>query len=137
MRDKMWYVTDVRNSKEYAHSRDICQALKTMGMPRRWSSFQRSRASTARGPGALYLYRTESQIMNLLAASEDQGGPNKLSDDQAERTSLWLHQYCIQNFCQGEERIHRFCCEVGRCISQLIGETIRDAPVLWSSELYK
>ncbi|RDA93055.1 hypothetical protein CP533_0704 [Ophiocordyceps camponoti-saundersi (nom. inval.)] len=137
IRDKMWYVTDVRNSKEYAHSRDICQALKTMGMPRRWSSFQRSRATTGRGPGTSYLYRTESQIIDLLAASEEQGGPNKLSDDQAEKTSLWMQQYGIENFCQGEERIHRFCCEVDRCVSKLIGETIREAPVLWSSELYK
>ncbi|KAH0533243.1 hypothetical protein TsFJ059_001834 [Trichoderma semiorbis] len=137
IRDKMWYVTDVRNSKEYAHSRDICQALKTMGMPRRWSSFQRSRAHNNRGPSASYLYRTESQIMDLLAASEEQGGPNKLSDDQAEMTSMWLHQYGIENFCQGEERIHRFNCEVDRCISKLVGETLRDAPVLWSSELYK
>ena len=137
MRDKMWYVTDVRNSKEYAHSRDICQALKTMGMQRRWNSFQRSRANVARGPSASYLYRTESQIMDLLAASEAQGGPNKLSDDQAEKTSLWLRQAGIENFCQGEERIHRFCCEVDKCISKLVGETIREAPVLWSSELYK
>lgn len=137
MRDKMWYVTDVRNSKEYVHSRDICQALKTMGMPRRWNSFQRSRANVARGPSAAYLYRSESQIMDLVAATEEQGGPNKLSDDQAEVTSLWLQQYGIANFCQGEERIHRFSCEVDRCISKLIGENIRDAPVLWSSDLYK
>lgn len=137
MRDKMWYVTDVRNSKEYAHSRDICQALKTMGTPRRWSSFQRSRASAGRGPGASYLYRTESQIMNLLAASEEQGGPKKLSDDQVEKTSLWLQRYSVENFCRGEERVHRFCCEVDRCVSQLIGETMRKAPMLWSGELYR
>lgn len=137
VRDKMWYVTDVRNSKEFTHSRDICQALKTMGMPRRWNSFQRSRVNNTRGSGSSYLYRTESQIIDLLAASEEQGGPNKLSDDQAEMTSAWLHQYGIENFCQGEERIHRFCCEVDRCISKLVGETIREAPVLWSSELYK
>ncbi|KAI9149508.1 hypothetical protein HJFPF1_11561 [Paramyrothecium foliicola] len=137
MRDKMWYVTDVRNSKEYAHSRDICQALKTMGMPRRWNSFQRSRANVTRNSNTSYLYRTESQIIDLLAASEEQGGPNKLSDDQAEMTSMWLQQYGIENFCQGEERIHRFCCEVDRCISKLVGETMREAPVLWSSELYK
>jgi hypothetical protein len=137
MRDKMWYVTDVRNSKEYAHSRDICQALKTMGMPRRWSSFQRSRANMARGTSTSYLYRTESQIIDLLAASEEQGGPNKLSDDQAEMTSMWMQQYGVENFCQGEERIHRFCCEIDRCISKLVGETMREAPVLWSSELYK
>lgn len=137
VRDKMWYVTDVRNSKEYLHSRDICQALKTMGMPRRWSSFQRSRTTMTRGSGASYLYRTESQIVDLLAASEGQGGPNKLSDDQAELTDKWLDQYGIENFCHGEERIHRFCCEVDRCISKLVAETLRDAPVLWSSELYK
>ncbi|KHN95643.1 uncharacterized protein MAM_06484 [Metarhizium album ARSEF 1941] len=137
MRDKMWFVTDVRNSKEYGHSRDICQALKTMGMPRRWSSMQRSRANVSRAPGSSYLYRTESQIMDLLAASEEQGGPNKLSDDQAEMTSSWLQKYGIENFCQGEERIHRFCCEVDKCVSKLVGETIREAPVLWSSDLYK
>ena len=137
MRDKMWYVTDVRNSKEYTHSRDICQALKTMGMPRRWNSYRRSRASMARGPNASYLFRAESQIIDLLAASEEQGGPNKLSDDQAEMTTVWLKKNGIENFCQGEERIHRFCCEVDKCVSKLIGETIREAPVLWSSELYK
>ncbi|KAG5969116.1 hypothetical protein E4U58_001572 [Claviceps cyperi] len=138
LRDKMWYVADVLNSKEYTHSRDICQALKTMGMPRRWDSLQRSRANVGRGHGGTsYLYRTESQIVDLLAASEDQGGPNKLSDDQAELTAKWLQQYGIENFCQGEERIHRFCLEVEKCISKLIGETIRDAPVLWSSDLFK
>ncbi|KAG6087230.1 hypothetical protein E4U15_008165, partial [Claviceps sp. LM218 group G6] len=138
MRDKMWYVADVLNSKEYTHSRDICQALKTMGMPRRWDSLQRSRANIGRGHGGTsYLYRTESQIVDLLAASEEQGGPNKLSDDQAELTAKWLQQYGIENFCQGEERIHRFCLEVEKCISKLVGETIRDAPVLWSSDLYK
>ncbi|KAG6020343.1 hypothetical protein E4U40_006182, partial [Claviceps sp. LM458 group G5] len=138
MRDKMWYVADVLNSKEYTHSRDICQALKTMGMPRRWDSLQRSRANVGRGHGGTsYLYRTESQIVDLLAASEEQGGPNKLSDDQAELTAKWLQQYGIENFCQGEERIHRFCLEVEKCISKLVGETIRDAPVLWSSDLYK
>lgn len=137
MRDKMWYVTEVRNSREYAHSRDICQALRTMGMPRRWSSFQRTRANLARGPGTSYLYRTESQIMDLLAAGEEQGGPNKLSDDQAEMTSTWLKECDVENFCRGEERIHRFCCEVDKCVTKLVAETISEAPVLWSSDLYK
>ncbi|ODA76398.1 hypothetical protein RJ55_08244 [Drechmeria coniospora] len=137
MRDKMWFVTDVRNSKEYVHSRDVCQALKTMALPRRRSSFQRSRPNAARVSGASYLHRAESQVMDLLAASEEQGGPNKLSDDQAEKTSLWLRRSGIANFCQGEERIHRFCCEVDMCMSKLVGETIREAPVLWSSELFK
>jgi hypothetical protein len=136
LRDKMWYVTDVRNSAPYEYSRNICVALKTMGMPRRWSSFARTRAQLARGPAANYLYRTEAQIMDLLAASEEQGGPNKLSDDQADNTSRWLQQYGIENFCKGEERIHRFCLEVENCIGKLVGDSIVDGPVLWSSELY-
>ncbi|KAL0943265.1 uncharacterized protein CTRU02_201151 [Colletotrichum truncatum] len=137
LRDKMWYVTDVRNSAPYEQSRNICAALKTMGMPRRYNSYQRNRAHLARAPASSYLYRTETQIMDLLAASEDQGGPNKLSDDQADKTSRWLQQAGVENFCCGEERIHRFCCEVDTCISKLIGESIMDGPVLWSSELYQ
>ncbi|MBE3109583.1 MAG: hypothetical protein IMZ46_03560, partial [Acidobacteria bacterium] len=133
LRDKMWYVTDVHTSAPYEHSRNICVALKTMGLSRRL----RMRVNTARGSSATYIYRTESQIMELLAASEEQGGPNKLSDDQAETTTRWLQQYGIESwFCKGEERIHRFCLEVDNCISKLIGESMVDAPVLWSSELY-
>ncbi|CRK48735.1 hypothetical protein BN1723_008182, partial [Verticillium longisporum] len=64
LRDKMWYVSDVRTSAPYEHTRNICAALKTMGMPRRWGTFQRNRAHSARGT-ANYLYRTESQIMDL------------------------------------------------------------------------
>jgi len=134
LRDKMWYVTDVHNSAPYEHSRNICVALKTMGLPRRW----RMKANNARGSSATtYIYRTESQIMELLAATEEQGGPNKLSDDQAEKTMRWLQQYGIESwFCRGEERIHRFCLEVDNCIGKLIGESMVDAPVLWSSELF-
>ncbi|GKT41297.1 uncharacterized protein ColSpa_01478 [Colletotrichum spaethianum] len=137
LRDKMWYVTDVRNSAPYEQSRNICAALKTMGMQRRYNSYQRNRAHLSRGPASSYLYRTETQIMDLLAASEEQGGPNKLSDDQADKTSRWLQQAGVENFCCGEERIHRFCCEVDTCISKLVGESIMDGPVLWSSELYQ
>jgi len=137
LRDKMWYVTDVRNSAPYEHSRNIAVALKAMGMPRKWNSLQqRTRGHAYRGASSSYLFRTESQIVDLLTASEDQGGPNKLSDDQAEKTSRWLQQYGIENFCRGEERIHRFCCEVDSCINKLVGDSIVDTPVLWSSELY-
>ncbi|KKY35510.1 hypothetical protein UCDDA912_g04471 [Diaporthe ampelina] len=92
--------------------------------------------SMPRGAATTYIYRNESQIIDLLAATEDQGGPNKLSDDQAEKTSRFLEEYGIENFCRGEERIHRFCCEVKACIGKLVGDNIMDGPVLWSSELY-
>lgn len=135
LRDKMWYVTDVRNSAPYEHSRNIAVALKSMGMRRRVNTYPRNR-SLPRGTATTYIYRTESQIIELLAAGEDQGGPNKLSDDQAEKTSLFLKEYGIENFCRGEERIHRFCCEVEACIGKLVGHDMMDGPVLWSSELY-
>ncbi|KAH7368652.1 hypothetical protein B0T11DRAFT_66292 [Plectosphaerella cucumerina] len=136
LRDKMWYVTDVRNSAPYEQSRNICAALKTMGMPRRWNTLQRNRAQLGRGSATNYLFRTETQIMDLLSASDEQGGPNKLSDDQADKTIRWLQQSDVANFCGGEERIHRFCCEIDACISKLVGESIMESPVLWSSELF-
>ncbi|KAK4122174.1 hypothetical protein N657DRAFT_646849 [Parathielavia appendiculata] len=136
LRDKMWYVTDVRNSAPYEDSRNVAAALKTMGAPRRWSSFQRIKSHMQRGPASNYIFKTESQILDLLAAPEDQGGPNKLRDEQAEKTARWLQQYGVENFCQGEERIHRFCCEVDNCVSKLVGDSIIDGPVLWSSELF-
>lgn len=135
LRDKMWYVTDVRNSGPYAHSRNIAVALKTMGMRRKHRSYSRDRG-LPRGAATTFLYRSESQIADLLAASDDQGGPNKLSDDQAEKTTLFLREYGIENFCRGEERIHRFCCEIETCIGKLVGDNMMDGPVLWSSELY-
>jgi hypothetical protein len=136
LRDKMWYVTDVRNSAPYEDSRNVATALKTMGVPRRWSSFQRIKSHMQRGPASNYIFRTESQILDLLAAPEDQGGPNKLRDEQAEKTTRWLQQCGVENFCQGEERIHRFSCEVDNCVSKLVGDSIIDGPVLWSSELF-
>jgi hypothetical protein len=136
LRDKMWYVTDVRNSAPYEDSRNVANALKTMGAPRRWESFQRSSRLMQRGPAQNYIFRTESQVLELLAAPEEQGGPNKLRDEQAEKTARWLQRNGVENFCAGEERIHRFCCEVDNCVSKLVGDSIIDGPVLWSSELF-
>lgn len=134
LRDMTWYATDVRHSKQYTESLNVCRALKTMGSPRLW-------ASTRRGPGptrssAGYMLSTSNQIIDIIAAPEDQGGPNKLTDEHADITAKWLKHKGIQNFCLGEERIHRLCYEVDKCIDSLLGPTIVEAPVLWSSELY-
>lgn len=135
LRDKMWYITDVATSRPYEHSRNVAAALKSMGTRHRRNSYSRNR-SIPRGSATAFLYRNESQIIDLLAATEAQGGPNKLSDDQSEKTSLFLEEYGIENFCRGEERIHRFCCEVKAIIGKLVGDNIMDGPVLWSSDLY-
>ncbi|KAG0646661.1 hypothetical protein D0Z07_7425 [Hyphodiscus hymeniophilus] len=140
LRDKMWYVTDVRNSAAYEGARNIAVALKCMAAAPKKSSYlppagvrarNLSRSSTNN-----FLLKTEAQVMDMMAAVDDQGGPNKLSDEQSEKTLRWLSQFGIENFCKGEERIHRFCLEIEACINKLVGDNLMEGPVLWSSELY-
>ncbi|KAI9765305.1 MAG: hypothetical protein M1840_007504 [Geoglossum simile] len=141
LRDKMWFVTDVKHSAAYEEAKNIAAALKTMGQPPKPT--QGKPASAARPRNASkstttnFLLKTETQIVDLMAAPAEQGGPNKLSDEQVEMTSKWLVQCGVESyFCKGEERIHRFCLAVYRCVNKLVGDGILDAPVLWSSELY-
>lgn len=140
LRDKMWYVTDVRNSAAYEEAKNVSIALKKMGqsptkgMPMKAASGKSGR-SLAHRASHLSLLKSEG-VMELLAAAPEHGGPNKLSDEQAEITSSYLQKFSVENFCKGEERIHRFCCEIDRCVNKLVGDGILDGPVLWSSELY-
>ncbi|KAH0545302.1 hypothetical protein FGG08_000601 [Glutinoglossum americanum] len=141
LRDKMWFVTDVKHSAAYEEAKNIAVALKTMGQPPKTA--QGKPASTARPRNVSkssttnFLLKTETQIVDLMAAPMEQGGPNKLSDEQVEMTSKWLAQCGVESyFCKGEERIHRFCLAIYRCVNKLVGDGILDAPVLWSSELY-
>jgi hypothetical protein len=141
LRDKMWYITDVRNSAAYEEAKNIAVALKMMAFPKSALSGKtpapaRPRGITKSASGNNFLLKTETQIVDLIAAPTEQGGPNKLADDQVEVTLKWLNSYGIENFCKGEERIHRFCLEINKCVKKLVGENILDGPVLWSSELY-
>jgi chromatin assembly factor 1 subunit A len=74
--------------------------------------------------------------MNVMKAPSNQAGPTKLADDQVDLIRKWLTHNNIDNFCKGEERIHRFCYEVGTSINRLVGETMAETPVLWASELF-
>ncbi|KAI9838165.1 MAG: hypothetical protein M1837_002627 [Sclerophora amabilis] len=140
LRDKMWYVTDVKNSAAYEEAKNIAMAIKTMGQSRKSSQGKGLNSSRTRNVPRSYtahfLLKTETQIMDLMTATREQGGPSKLSDDQSELTVKWLTRYGIENFCKGEERIHRFCLEIDKCVNKLVGNDILDGPVLWSSELY-
>ena len=140
LRDKMWYVTDVKNSAAYEEAKNIALALKMMGeQPRlaqgKMASLLRSR-NLSKTATTNFLLKTETQLVDLMTALPEQGGPYKLSDEQSDMTTKWLTQYGIENFCKGEERIHRFCVAVDKCIKKLVGNDILDGPVLWSSELY-
>ncbi|KAG2415827.1 hypothetical protein HFD88_007019 [Aspergillus terreus] len=139
LRDKMWYMTDVKNSMRYEDAKNVALALKTMRysarLHRQISNDGRSRSGTRTFGGSL-LHKPELQVMNVMKAPSSQGGPNKLSDEQVDLIRKWLTHNNIDNFCKGEERIHRFCYEVQASINRLVGETMAETPVLWASELF-
>ncbi|KAH8702185.1 hypothetical protein BGW36DRAFT_356321 [Talaromyces proteolyticus] len=139
LRNKMWYMTDVKNSMRYEDAKHVALALKTMVYPnfhRDNPNEYRSRHGSRYLPGA-FLQKPEMQVMNVMKASSSQGGPNKLSDEQVELTRKWITHHGIDNFCRGEERIHRFCYEVKSSINKLVGDTMAETPVLWASELFQ
>lgn len=134
LRDKMWYVADVRVSKPYESAKNIALALKCMAAAKKYIPLKPR--PTSRISANNLIHKSESQVMAEVAAPDDHGGPNKLSDDQSEITLKWLARFGIENFCKGEERIHRFCMEIETCINKLVGDSMMEAPDLWSSELY-
>ncbi|KAH9831048.1 hypothetical protein Tdes44962_MAKER02125 [Teratosphaeria destructans] len=135
--DKMWYVADVRTSAAYDEARSVSSALRVMGKPKRsvktrvapplrhWSTSKLTNNN-------LHL-KTEAQILDLLSAAPEHGGPNKLSDDQARTTSQWMDQHSIENLCRGEERLHRLCMEIRKCADRLTGG---DALLIATSPLF-
>ncbi|KAM5472010.1 hypothetical protein MauCBS54593_003417 [Microsporum audouinii] len=137
LRNKMWYMTDVKNSLRYEDAKNVALALKNMALAQATQPAAESRSRTgARTLGGSFLQKPEIQVMNVMRASRSQGGPFKLADEQVEITRKWLQRFGIDNFCRGEERIHRFCYEVKTSVNKLAGETMYETPVLWSSELF-
>lgn len=137
LRIKMWYVSDVRHSAPYEDALYVTRALRTMASLSR-SKQPGSLAHWARHRlrNSLWQDRSESQTLEALAAHKDHGGLSKLADEQVELTIRWLTRNSIENFCKGEERIHRFCFEVQKCVNKLAGLNLLDSPVLWSSRLF-
>lgn len=140
LRDKMWYLADIINSRAYEDARNVARALRNMAVP---PGTEAQSPSTSRGdrrrPRSLaesLLEEPEMQTMNIMKAPLEQGGPKKLADEQVELTRRWFQNRGVENFCRGEERIHRFCIEIKSAASRLVGESMTEGPVLWSSELY-
>ena len=137
LRDKMWYLADVRHSAAYEDAVNVARALKSMvgPMPSRQTgvaAWARNRLRSTIAPE-----RTHTQTLEALTADHVHGGPSKMNDRQVERTSRWLTDQSIENFCKGEERIHRFLLEVQKCANKVVGESLLKSPVLWSSTLYQ
>ena len=74
----------------------------------------------------------------ILAAPTEQGGPHKLSDCQVDITNRSLEEHASENFCRGEEIIHRFIAEVDDVARRLVPDTADEMSVVastfWESE---
>ena len=137
-RMKMWYVSDVQHSSTYEDALHVTKALRAMADPSRSKhptgvvNWARSRLRNVAGQD-----RTSAQTLDALTEPNEHSGISKLNDDQVERTTQWLTRNSVENFCRGEERIHRFCLEVQKCSNKLTGPTLLGSPVLWSSPLFE
>ncbi|KAJ9499918.1 hypothetical protein H2202_004308 [Exophiala xenobiotica] len=145
LRVKLWYRMYVVSSDAYDDAKNISAALNNMAL----GVLQRSapvsggeqprEASRLGTPGtstSSLFEQPRVDAMSILKAPVEHGGPKKLSDSQIEMTKKWLERTHLDNFCKGEERIHRFCMEVNMAVRKLVGETLSESPVLWSNELF-
>lgn len=140
LRDKMWFLADVKNSNDYENAKSVALALRNMTVasenaPGKADNPTRGRLGVRAFTGGFFNH-PESQTINVMKAPKEYGGPKKLADDQINLTQKWLQRAGVENFCRGEERIHRFCVEVKTTSQKLIGENLSNGPVLWSSELF-
>lgn len=134
MRDKMWYVADVRTSAAYDETRSIAAALRIMGRPKKLSRTRmapplRHWSGTKMSSTNLQL-KSEAQILELLSAKPEHGGPNKLSDEQSRITAVWLERQNIDNLCKGEERLHKLCMEVRKCVDSIVNSPVESSTIL-------
>ena len=138
LRVKMWYMSDVRHSGTYEEALHVTRALRSMAISKR-SKHPGSLTNWARQRlrGSAFHERAEAQTLEAITAPKDYGGLSKLADEQVEMTSRWMTRQSIENFCRGEERIHRFCHEVQRAVGKIAGASLLDNPVLWASNLFK
>ena len=138
LRDKMWYATDVRYSQLYENAQNCIKSLISMASSATNSPLSQKRSNLTRTRNFLKEPTImATQVTPLLGNGRDSGSPNKLSDEQSDITVKWLSQFGIENFCQGEERIHRFCLEIDTCVTKLVGDTLFEHPALWSSGLFQ
>ncbi len=140
---RLWYETSVINSSEYDEAKNIARALNYMALPTEvtlGSAYDGSsdipRPGTGTSTASSMFEQSRVDTVNMLKAPREHGGSKKLADQQVEMTKKWLSRYGVENFCKGEERIHRFCMEIKMTTRKLVGETFAESPVLWSSGLW-
>ncbi|RMX71249.1 hypothetical protein D0869_15826, partial [Hortaea werneckii] len=136
LRNRMWFVSDVRTSALYDEARCVAGALRVMGKPKRGGQTRAApplRHWSASKLTTSFHLKTEAQILEIMSALPHQGGPNKLSDDQARSTISWMDTNNIENLCKGEERLHRLSMEIRKCVERATGA---ESALLLSNALF-
>jgi hypothetical protein len=131
LRDKMWYVADVRGSAQFSDAMAVTKALRAMGKAKKSKDPQALRTwSTTRSLGLTMHLKSDEQIFELLSAKPNHGGPNKLTDDMSRSTSIWMERQGIDNLCAGEERLHKLCLEIKKCVdASTAKDSLEDGPL--------
>lgn len=144
LRLKLWYTSAVLHSTIYADARSIAKALSYMSLRSPQSATTANigaralqRPGSSRSGVSSILGQRRQDTIELLKAPTDQGGSRKLADGQIESIQRWLRQYGIDNFCKGEERLHRFCMQIQLVAKRLTGDNSSESEELWTSELFQ
>jgi hypothetical protein len=141
LREKMWYTTDIQRAGHYEELRKVVTALRVMATSARPRTDKKKpllrHRSASRSLNHNIQLKAEAATLELLSAPVEKGGTNKLSDVQIDMTLRWMEARGVERVCRAEERIHRFCSELTRCLDHFVGQSIVDNPVLWSSQLFQ
>jgi hypothetical protein len=141
LREKMWYTTDIQRTSHYDELRKVVTALRVMATSTRPKTDKKKpllrHRSASRSLNHSIQLKAEAATLELLSAPVEKGGTNKLSDVQIDMTLCWMEARGVERICKAEERIHRFCFEVTRCLDQFVGESVAENPILWSSQLFQ
>jgi hypothetical protein len=141
LREKMWYTADIQRAGHYEELRKVVTALRVMASstrpkPDKKKPLLRHRSASKYLNHSIQL-KAEAATLELLSAPVEKGGTNKLNDVQIDMTLRWMETRGVEGVCRAEERIHRFCSELTRCLDYFVGHSITDNPILWSSQLFQ
>lgn len=122
-------LTGTSNKRDYINKRHSMSHISSSSFPN----------PSGNNGNASHSHSTSSES---LFAPYDLAGDNKLNDKESESTERWLDGQGIQNFCTGEEIIHRFLCEVDDFVKRVIGDLSSTHPnrgqsMLSSSVLFR
>lgn len=141
LREKMWYTADIQRAGHYEELRKVVTALRAMASTTRPKTDKKKpllrHRSASKSLNQSMQLKAEAATLELLSAPVEKGGTNKLSDVQIDMTMRWMQARGVERVCRAEERIHRFCFELTRCIDHFVGQSIVDNPILWSSQLFQ